>query len=72
MLRFIVTAILILLALRFVSLIARLITAGKRPGPRLRDQRRDSERQPRPSGPRVERSDAVDVPFTEIPPDAPP
>ena len=84
MLRFILNALLILLALRFVSVIARAITAGKREGPRLKDEPRAGEprareghsREPqareRGSRPRVERSDAVDVPFTEIPPDSPP
>ena len=91
MLRFILNALLILLALRFVSLIARAITAGRRQEPRLKeephaDEPQGGERQGRESQsrerqgqgrdrrsrPRIQRSDAVDVPFTEIPPDSPP
>jgi len=96
MLRFILNTFLILLALRFVSLIARAITAGRRQGPRLNEEpqaqdphareaqgREPQGREPqgrerqgkgrdRRSGPRIQRSDAVDVPFTEIPPDSPP
>ena len=96
MLRFILNALLILLALRFVSLIARAITAGKRQEPRLKEEpqpqgpqgrephadepqgreRQGQAREPhardRPSRPRIQRSDAVDVPFTDIPPDSPP
>lgn len=89
MLRFILNALLILLALRFVSLIARAISAGRRQGPRLKEEPQGGERRPRdpaarePQGrerqgrdrrsrPRIQRSDAVDVPFTDIPPDSPP
>ena len=94
MLRFILNALLILLALRFVSLIARAITAGRRQEPRLKEEPQDQEaHEPRAGGrqgresqsrerqgqgrdrrsrPRIQRSDAVDVPFTEIPPDSPP
>ena len=83
MLRSILYALSVLLALRFVSVIARMITAGKRPGPqgnggsqgnegpqdRGEGPLRTGERPPRS---RVQRSDAVDVPFTDIPPDSPP
>ena len=83
MLRFILYTLSILLALRFVSLIARAITAGKRQGPQgnggsqgneeLRDHREAPLRTgARPPRPRAQRSDAVDVPFTDIPPDSPP
>jgi len=93
MLRFILNALLILLALRFVSLIARAITAGKRQEPRLNEEpqaqdphareaqgrkpqgqgrERQGQGRHRRSRPRIQRSDAVDVPFTEIPPDSPP
>ncbi|HEY6221149.1 MAG TPA: hypothetical protein VIX13_01310 [Candidatus Eisenbacteria bacterium] len=76
MLRSILYALSILLALRFVSVIARMITAGKRPGPRIDEEPQDRGGAPpnreRPSRPRVQRSDAVDVPFTDIPPDSPP
>jgi len=97
MLRFILNALLILLALRFVSLIARAITAGRRQEARLKEEPQDQEphaRGPQSRGrqgreahephaggrqgrdrrsrPRIQRSDAVDVPFTEIPPDSPP
>ena len=76
MLRFILYTLSILLALRFVSMIARAINAGKGPGPRIDGEPQDRGGAPpsgeRPPRPRVQRSDAVDVPFTDIPPDSPP
>jgi len=75
MLRFILYTLSILLALRFVSIIARAITAGKRSGPRVDEGPDGGEagvpRRERRPGPRIERSDAVDVPFTDLPPDSP-
>lgn len=69
MLRVILTSILFLVALRFVSLIARLLTSGRRSEPRLSEEPQARERRSRA---RVPHSEAVDVPFTEIPPDSPP
>ena len=69
MLRFILQSIVFLIALRFVVLVARALTAGRRSGPRLEEEPQAPPRAPRP---RVSQSDAVDVPFTEIPPDSPP
>jgi len=69
MFRFILNSILFLIALRFVVLVARAVTAGRRKGPRLTEE---PEAQGRRTRPRVSSSDAVDVPFTEIPPDSPP
>ena len=69
MLRFILNTIVILLALRFISMIARAIGAGMRSAPKLDDEPQAPKRPLRPRDPR---SDAVDVPFTEIPPDSPP
>ena len=88
MLRFILYTLSILLALRFVSLIARAITAGKRQGPQGNGRSQGDEGSRGNEGPqdrgepplrtgarpprsRVQRSDAVDVPFTDIPPDSP-
>jgi hypothetical protein len=70
MLRFILNTFLILLALRFVSMIARAIGAGRRSGPRLNEEPEAPKRSTRSRVP--PHSDAVDVPFTEIPPDSPP
>ena len=76
MLRFILYTLSFLLALRFVSVIARVIAAGKRRGPRIGEEppdRGEATQDPgHPPRPRVRRSDAVDVPFTDIPPDSPP
>ncbi|TMQ66906.1 MAG: hypothetical protein E6K79_01245 [Candidatus Eisenbacteria bacterium] len=89
MLRSILYALSVLLALRFVSVIARMITAGKGPGPQGNGGSQGNEGSQRNEGPqdrgegplrtgerpprsRVQRSDAVDVPFTDIPPDSPP
>jgi len=83
MLRFILYTLSILLALRFVSVIARAITGGKGPGPRIKEEPQGREEAPqdrekaaqdreRRSRMRAQRSDAVDVPFTDIPPDSPP
>lgn len=69
MLRLIFNALLILLSLRFVTMIARAITGGKRSAPPLNEEPQVPKR---PARPRVSQSDAVDVPFTEIPPDSPP
>ncbi len=67
MFRILLNAILILLAARFAVSIARLMTGRKQAGPRLDEEPQSKERRARP---RVDRSDAVDVPFTEIPPDS--
>jgi len=74
--RFILYTLSILLALRFVSVIVRAITGGKGPGPRIKEEPQGREEAPqdreRRSRTRAQRSDAVDVPFTDIPPDSPP
>ncbi len=66
MLRYLISFIFVLLALRFVASLARMLSSGgSRPsvGP---------ETQPDPkSPPQFDTSTAIDVPFTEIPPESP-
>jgi len=69
MLRIVLSAIVFLLTLQFVSAIARLIRDRKPP-----DQRPQAKPQSGDDGARARRrhEDAVDVPFTDIPPDSSP
>lgn len=66
MLRYLFSFIVVLLTLRFVASLARMLSSGgDRPsvGP---------ETQPEPKSPaRFDASTAIDVPFTEIPPESP-
>jgi hypothetical protein len=66
MLRYILNAIFLLFIVRTVIWFARMLTARHDQGPRLDESPQNAERRARL---RVERTDAVDVPFTEIPPE---
>jgi hypothetical protein len=67
-LRFILIAVFVLLALRFLVSIARLLAMGRRQ-PTVDPGRSPTTSEKRAS--QFDPSNAIDVPFTEIPPEPP-